>query len=133
MTAPAERADAARNRLRILDAARRLLASDGFADLSQDAVAKEAGVGVGTVHRRFHNRAGLVHALIEPPRRTTGCAPFCTAWPSSSKPTGSCCSRQGRARRQGAVTTPRFAGTTSRSPAWSWSSPPERTPPTWRI
>ncbi|MFF4317786.1 TetR/AcrR family transcriptional regulator [Streptomyces sp. NPDC001568] len=65
MTAPTERADAARNRLRILDAARRLLAADGFAELSLDAVAKEAGVGVGTVYRRFHNRAGLVYALIE--------------------------------------------------------------------
>ncbi|MGW7313728.1 TetR/AcrR family transcriptional regulator [Streptomyces sp. NPDC054854] len=65
MTAPTERADAARNRLRILDATRRLLAADGFADLSLDAVAKEAGVGVGTVYRRFHNRAGLVYALIE--------------------------------------------------------------------
>jgi AcrR family transcriptional regulator len=65
MTAPTERADAARNRLRILDAARRLLATHGFADLSLDAVAKEAGVGVGTVYRRFHNRAGLVYALIE--------------------------------------------------------------------
>ncbi|MDV9187419.1 TetR/AcrR family transcriptional regulator [Streptomyces sp. SR27] len=65
MTAPTERADAARNRLRILDAARRRLAADGFAALSLDAVAKDAGVGVGTVYRRFHNRAGLVYALIE--------------------------------------------------------------------
>ncbi|MFJ3925184.1 TetR/AcrR family transcriptional regulator [Streptomyces sp. NPDC090022] len=65
MTAPTERADAARNRLRILDAARRLLAVDGFAELPLDAVAKEAGVGVGTVYRRFQNRAGLVYALIE--------------------------------------------------------------------
>ncbi|WP_435969992.1 TetR/AcrR family transcriptional regulator [Streptomyces sp. Qhu_M48] len=65
MTAPTERADAARNRLRILDAARRRLAADGFAELSLDAVAKDAGVGVGTVYRRFHNRAGLVYALIE--------------------------------------------------------------------
>ncbi|MFE2148034.1 TetR/AcrR family transcriptional regulator [Streptomyces sp. NPDC059456] len=65
MTPPTERADAARNRLRILDAARRLLEVDGSADLSLDAVAKEAGVGVGTVYRRFHHRAGLVYALIE--------------------------------------------------------------------
>ncbi|KQX50758.1 MULTISPECIES: TetR/AcrR family transcriptional regulator [unclassified Streptomyces] len=65
MTAPAERADAARNRLRILDAARRRLTADGSAELSLDAVAKDAGVGVGTVYRRFHNRAGLVYALIE--------------------------------------------------------------------
>ncbi|MER6098876.1 TetR/AcrR family transcriptional regulator [Streptomyces sp. NPDC001728] len=65
MTAPTERADAARNRLRILDAARRRLADDGFTALSLDAVAKDAGVGVGTVYRRFHNRAGLVYALIE--------------------------------------------------------------------
>ncbi|MFJ2784016.1 TetR/AcrR family transcriptional regulator [Streptomyces sp. NPDC093249] len=65
MNAPAERADAARNRLRILGAARRRLAADGFAALSLDAVAKEAGVGVGTVYRRFQNRAGLVYALVE--------------------------------------------------------------------
>jgi len=64
MTAPTERADAARNRLRILDAARRLLAADGLANLSLDVVAKEAGVGVATVYRRFHTRAGLVYALI---------------------------------------------------------------------
>ncbi len=64
MTAPTERADAARNRLRILDAARRLLEADGLANLSLDVVAKEAGVGVATVYRRFHSRAGLVYALI---------------------------------------------------------------------
>ncbi|MFC9391445.1 TetR/AcrR family transcriptional regulator [Streptomyces venezuelae] len=63
--APTERADAARNRLRILDAARRRLAADGFAELSLDAVAKDAGVGVGTVYRRFRSKAGLVYALIE--------------------------------------------------------------------
>jgi AcrR family transcriptional regulator len=60
-----ERADAARNRVRILDAARRRLAAAGFDGFSLDTVAKEAGVGVGTVYRRFPNRAELVYAMIE--------------------------------------------------------------------
>ncbi|MGP4115163.1 TetR/AcrR family transcriptional regulator [Streptomyces sp. 4N509B] len=63
--APAERADAARNRRRILDAAARLVASSGAARLSLDDVARAADVGVGTVYRRFGDRAGLVFALLE--------------------------------------------------------------------
>ncbi|MFP3986977.1 TetR/AcrR family transcriptional regulator [Streptomyces sp. E11-3] len=60
-----ERADAARNRRKILDAATRVLTAEGSAALSLDAVAKEAGVGVGTVYRRFENRARLVYELID--------------------------------------------------------------------
>ncbi|MFI9462813.1 TetR/AcrR family transcriptional regulator [Streptomyces xiamenensis] len=63
--APAERADAARNRRKILDAALRIMAGDGAAQISLDTVAKEADVGVGTVYRRFGDRAGLVFALLE--------------------------------------------------------------------
>ncbi|GAB3110146.1 TetR/AcrR family transcriptional regulator [Streptomyces calidiresistens] len=63
--APPERADAARNRRRILDAAARLLAERGPTGLAPDAVAREANVGVGTVYRRFGDRAGLVFALLE--------------------------------------------------------------------
>ncbi|WP_156722153.1 TetR/AcrR family transcriptional regulator [Streptomyces apocyni] len=64
-TARPERADAARNRRKILDAAARVLTTQGAASLSLDAVAKEAGVGVGTVYRRFENRARLVYELID--------------------------------------------------------------------
>lgn len=60
---PPERADAARNRRRVLDAAERLFerCPEG---VTMEAVAAEAGVGKGTVFRRFGDRAGLVRALI---------------------------------------------------------------------
>jgi AcrR family transcriptional regulator len=59
-----ERADAARNRLRILSAAERLFAERGAHGVSMDDVAREAGVGVGTLYRRFTDRAGLQLALL---------------------------------------------------------------------
>lgn len=61
----AERADAARNRRMILQAAEDLLASDGTGHVSIDEVAAAAGVGKGTVFRRFGTRAGLMRALVE--------------------------------------------------------------------
>lgn len=61
----AERADAARNRQRILTAAERLFARDGVACTSMEAIAAEAGVGKGTVFRRFGDRASLALALLE--------------------------------------------------------------------
>jgi AcrR family transcriptional regulator len=67
--APTERADAARNRQRILAAAERLFARDGVACTSMDAIAAEAGVGKGTVFRRFGDRASLALALLESSER----------------------------------------------------------------
>lgn len=64
-----ERADAARNRQRILDAAERLFARDGVACTSMDAIALEAGVGKGTLFRRFGNRPSLAHALLDSSER----------------------------------------------------------------
>src|ERR1700719_4261619 len=52
-----ERADAARNRERILCAARRLFAERGAGCVSMDEVAEAAGVGKGTLFRRFGSRA----------------------------------------------------------------------------
>lgn len=60
-----ERRDAAANRQRILAAARRLVAEGGPAALSMDAVATAAGVGKGTIFRRFGDRAGLTGALLD--------------------------------------------------------------------
>lgn len=60
-----ERRDAAANRIRILEAARRLLAERCPDALTMDAVAAAAGVGKGTVFRRFGNRAGLAAALAD--------------------------------------------------------------------
>jgi AcrR family transcriptional regulator len=62
---PAERADAARNRRRILAAAAEILATRGAAALSLDEIARGAEVGVGTVYRRFGDRAGLLAALVD--------------------------------------------------------------------
>ena len=59
-----ERADAARNRQRIVCAAERLFAERGACGVSMDDVAREAGVGVGTLYRRFTDRAGLQLALL---------------------------------------------------------------------
>ncbi|MBB5801713.1 AcrR family transcriptional regulator [Saccharothrix ecbatanensis] len=62
--APKERADAARNRAKILDVAARLFARHGVADVSMDQIASEAGVGKGTLFRRFGDKAGLASALL---------------------------------------------------------------------
>ena len=60
-----ERADAARNRARILEAAKRLFEQDGPDAVSMDAIAAAAGVGKGTLFRRFGDRSGLAHALLD--------------------------------------------------------------------
>jgi AcrR family transcriptional regulator len=58
------RADAARNRVRLLAAARDVFAERGL-DATMDEVARRAGVGVGTAYRRFRNRDDLIAALFE--------------------------------------------------------------------
>src|SRR5690349_9939436 len=60
-----ERADAARNRRRVLDAAAALFAARGVSGVSMDEVAAEAGVGKGTLFRRFGDKAGLAAALLD--------------------------------------------------------------------
>ena len=60
-----ERADARRNRLKVLEAADRLFAELGVKNVSLDAIAAAAGVGKGTVFRRFGDRAGLAVALLD--------------------------------------------------------------------
>lgn len=62
---PAERADAARNREALMAAAKRLLDQCGVDSLTMDALAEEAGVGKGTVFRRFRSRAGLMAAVLD--------------------------------------------------------------------
>ena len=63
--APApERRDAARNRVALLEAAERLIDHCGIDAVTMDAVAEAAGVGKGTVFRRFDSREGLFGALL---------------------------------------------------------------------
>jgi AcrR family transcriptional regulator len=59
-----ERADAARNRERILCAARRLFDERGAGCVSMDEIAEAAGVGKGTLFRRFGSRASLAAAVL---------------------------------------------------------------------
>jgi AcrR family transcriptional regulator len=59
------RADAERNREKVLCAARRLFDERGVENVSMDAIAAAAGVGKGTLFRRFGDRAGLALALLE--------------------------------------------------------------------
>src|SRR5690348_5121309 len=57
------RVDAARNRARILAAAAEVFAERGL-DVTLDDIAAHAGLGVGTVYRRFADREALVDALF---------------------------------------------------------------------
>lgn len=64
-----ERADAARNRKILLEAASRILRDEGTSALSMESVAAAAGVGIGTVYRRFGDRSGLAYALVDETER----------------------------------------------------------------
>jgi AcrR family transcriptional regulator len=62
VTAPL-RADAERNRQRLIAAAKDLFATRGL-DVTLDDVARHAGVGTGTAYRRFQNKDALIDALM---------------------------------------------------------------------
>jgi AcrR family transcriptional regulator len=66
---PAERADAARNRRVLLAAAREIIAAEGAGKLTMDGLAERAGLGKGTVFRRFGTRAGIFQALLDDDER----------------------------------------------------------------
>ena len=64
-----ERADAARNRERVLGAARELFAERGVENVTMEEVARRAGVAKGTVFHRFGDRSGLALALLDEQER----------------------------------------------------------------
>ncbi|CAN5437843.1 TetR/AcrR family transcriptional regulator [soil metagenome] len=68
---PQERGDAARNRLLLLEAARQLIAERGADAVTMDDIASAAGVGKGTVFRRFGSRAGLMMVLLDEDERAS--------------------------------------------------------------
>jgi AcrR family transcriptional regulator len=59
------RADAARNQEKVLAAAEVLFATRGAGDVTMDDIAKTAGVGRGTLYRRFPDRASIAVALLD--------------------------------------------------------------------
>lgn len=65
-----ERVDAARNRARVLDAAARLFAAEGVDAVSMEEVARAAGVGKGTLYRRYADKGELSAALIDADARS---------------------------------------------------------------
>ncbi|MDT0442504.1 TetR/AcrR family transcriptional regulator [Streptomyces johnsoniae] len=64
-----ERADAVRNRERLLETAREMIAERGVAKVTMDGLAERAGLGKGTVFRHFGSRAGIFRALLDADER----------------------------------------------------------------
>lgn len=62
--APVERADARRNRLRVLEAAAGLLAADPCGT-TMEGIARAAGVGKATLYRRYPDKAAIAAALLD--------------------------------------------------------------------
>jgi AcrR family transcriptional regulator len=60
-----ERADAARNRAKVLRAARRLVARRGVENVTIEEIAKASRLSKGTVFHRFGDRSGLLQALLD--------------------------------------------------------------------
>jgi AcrR family transcriptional regulator len=60
-----ERADAARNRQRVLAAAEELFALHGADNVTMEDIARAAGVGKGTLYRRYPDRASIAVALLD--------------------------------------------------------------------
>jgi len=71
VSVPQERGDAARNRALLLQAARHLVAERGADAVTMDDVAAAAGVGKGTLFRRFGSRAGLMMVLLDEDERAS--------------------------------------------------------------
>jgi AcrR family transcriptional regulator len=59
-----ERSDAARSREKVMDAARRLFGERGVDTVSMHEIGREAGVGQGTLYRRFEHKGALCSALL---------------------------------------------------------------------
>lgn len=76
------RADAQRNRERLLDAAVRAFSHEG-PDVTLDSIAKDAGVGIGTLYRHFPTREALVEAAYrnELARLCDAVPDLLRAWP----------------------------------------------------
>ncbi|HEY0831997.1 MAG TPA: helix-turn-helix domain-containing protein [Candidatus Dormibacteraeota bacterium] len=59
------KAQAGQTRMRILDAAEKLLSERGFAATTMESIAAAAGVATDTVYASFGNKAGVLHRLLD--------------------------------------------------------------------
>ncbi|WP_274386292.1 TetR/AcrR family transcriptional regulator [Streptosporangium sp. KLBMP 9127] len=59
------RADAERNRMRVLRAAEELFAAKGAPNVTMEDISRAAGVGRGTLYRRYPDRASIAVALLD--------------------------------------------------------------------
>ena len=64
-----ERSDAARNRRAVLEAARAPFGERGVTCVTMEEISRAAGVGKGTLYRRFPNKGVLCQALLDEPTR----------------------------------------------------------------
>lgn len=64
-----ERKDAARNRRKVVEAARALFAERGVTRVTMEDIARAAGVGKGTLYRRYPNKGLLCQTLLDEPTR----------------------------------------------------------------
>lgn len=64
-----ERSDAARNRRKIVETSRALFEEEGVTHVTMEEIARESGVGKGTLYRRFPNKGVLCEALLDEPTR----------------------------------------------------------------
>ena len=64
-----ERSDAARNRRKILAAAKALFEDRGVTGVTMEEIARASGVGKGTLYRRFPHKGFLCEALLDEPTR----------------------------------------------------------------
>ena len=58
------RADARRNRIQLIEAAGRMFAEHG-PDVAMEEIARAAGVGIGTLYRRFPDREALIRGVCQ--------------------------------------------------------------------
>lgn len=64
-----ERKDAARNRQKVVEAARTLFEEHGVTQVTMEDIARAASVGKGTLYRRYPNKGLLCQALLDEPTR----------------------------------------------------------------
>ena len=126
----AMRADARRNRKRVIAAARKCMARDGL-DAQMEEIARCAKVGVGTVYRHFPNKEDLVEALAADrferlaelgPRGARAGGSRAGVRRVRARPRPGSRARTGPSRRCSPRARRRCAGRPRRSACWGWSA-----------